>query len=259
MVEMVKFVEQWMLITVDNIKPIYYISNYGRIFSIYSNSFITPQQTENGYLQVGLTTNSGSRIYRKVHRLVMLTFNWVPNNTELQVNHKDCNKHHNWLWNLEWCTAKENIEHAIQHNLRNSVGDNNINAKLNESDVLKIYDLMINGYNDDQISSIIGCEKQLIPNIGNGRTWSYLFTNDQLNAMKRTRVGSFISTEQKHSICKFYEDNILSYNCYYNRAKLITEAALLNAGIEISDKSIRIARRLFFRLQNNDITNQYRY
>lgn len=258
MIEMVRFVEQWLPITVDNVKPYYFISNYGRVFSIYSNSFITPQPNENGYLQVGLMTDNG-RIHRKVHRLVMLTFCWIPDNEFMQVNHKDCNKLHNWLWNLEWSTPKENIEHAIQHNLRTSVGENNVCAKLTENKVKQIYDLMVNGYSDDEISSIVGCEKQLIPNIGNGRTWSYLFTQEQLENMKRTRIGSFISEEQKHLICLFYENNIEKYNGCYNRAKLITEDALSNVGIDLSDKAIRIARRLFFRIQNHDITSQYKY
>lgn len=71
MIEMVSFVEQWLPITIDNVKPYYFVSNYGRIFSTYSNTFIEQQLTENGYLTVGLMANDGNRIHRKVHRLVM--------------------------------------------------------------------------------------------------------------------------------------------------------------------------------------------
>lgn len=259
MIEMVYFVEQWLPITIDNIKPYYFISNYGRVFSTYSNSFIEPQLTENGYAMVGLMTNNGNRIHRKVHRLVMITFCYIPNYNELQVNHKDCNKLHNWLWNLEWVTPKENIDHAINNNLVNNTGENNPMAKLTEQQVIQIYNLLINNYNDDQISSIIGCNKDIIRNIATGNTWRYLFTEDQLKAMKRTRNGSYISETEKHAICKYYENNITNYNNLYNRAKLITNDALNYLGIEINDRSIRIARRLFFRLQNPDITSQYVY
>jgi len=44
-----------------------------------------------------------------VHRLVMLVFIWESN---LQVNHIDWDKSNNHLSNLEYCTAKENTNHA---------------------------------------------------------------------------------------------------------------------------------------------------
>lgn len=55
---------------------------------------------------------------RKVHRLVMETFNPVPNADELDVNHIDGNKKNNNLSNLEWCTRQENLIHAVNTGLR---------------------------------------------------------------------------------------------------------------------------------------------
>ena len=77
--------------------------------------------------------------------------------------------------------------------------------------------------------------------------------------MKRTRNGSYISEEERHAICKYYQDNIVNYINLYNKAKLITTDALSYLKIPINDKSIRIARRLFFKIQNPDITSQYNY
>ena len=34
-----------------------------------------------------------------------------------QVNHKDRNKKNNRLYNLEWCTSKENSQHAVDTTL----------------------------------------------------------------------------------------------------------------------------------------------
>ena len=89
----------------------YEVSNFGRVKSYNRGSdgfILKPQPHKKGYLQV--TLSKRKRFY--VHRLVMLIF---IGESDLQVNHIDCDKTNNRLDNLEYVTCKENIRHAIEN------------------------------------------------------------------------------------------------------------------------------------------------
>ena len=87
----------------------------GRIWSYKSNKFLKPSVNKRGYAHVTLVADKKRYDYR-VHRLVAMTYLDNPSNKE-QVNHIDGDKLNNYLSNLEWVTAEENIEHAKKHNL----------------------------------------------------------------------------------------------------------------------------------------------
>ena len=74
----------------------------------------------------------------RVHRLVAMAF--VPNPSSApEVNHIDGNKLNNAASNLEWCTRKQNMEHAFASGLCRVVfGENAPAAKLKDSDVTEI-------------------------------------------------------------------------------------------------------------------------
>ena len=106
----------------------YYVTKDGKVWSEKSNKFLSLFPDKDGYLLCSLSHAGKSRPH-KVHRLVALSFLPNPENKP-QVNHIDGNKANNHIDNLEWASAKENINHALNSGL--------INSKLSEEDVLYI-------------------------------------------------------------------------------------------------------------------------
>ena len=116
--------ETWKEITWTNGR--YYVSDEGRVMTKngikkkpYDDSGIMrPAMHPAGYLKVNLFVD---RKYHTclVHNLVMSAF--VGDSEGRDVNHKNGIKTDNRLCNLEYCTRKENVDHAIRIGLRSDV------------------------------------------------------------------------------------------------------------------------------------------
>jgi hypothetical protein len=109
--------EVWRPVDIETIKPIYHISNFGRLKIIKENNErILNCRKSNIYVSTTLLTKDNKTVDFYLHRLVAMHFIENPSNYDY-VNHKDCNKHNNVVENLEWITAKSNMEHAVNNNL----------------------------------------------------------------------------------------------------------------------------------------------
>lgn len=97
-------------IIIDDEKSNYTVDIFGRIYSKYSKKYIKPFKNSCGYYLVDLSHNK-KRHTMQLHRIVALAF--IPNPDLLPtVNHKDGDKSHNCVWNLEWMSLIDNIKHA---------------------------------------------------------------------------------------------------------------------------------------------------
>ena len=96
---------------IQGYEGLYGITSCGRVWSYRSQKFLKPNK-HNGYLRVELWKDGTRKVYF-IHRLVADAY--IPNpDHKPQVNHKDEDKTHNYINNLEWMTAKENNNYGTR-------------------------------------------------------------------------------------------------------------------------------------------------
>ena len=109
--------EEWR--DIKGYKGYYQISNFGRVKSLprdvgsnrcKNETIMKTSLDKDGYEHLVLRKNGKQRHFR-VNRLVAEAFLENPNNY-LQVNHKDEDKTNNNVNNLEWCSAKYNVNYG---------------------------------------------------------------------------------------------------------------------------------------------------
>ena len=128
--------------------PLYYASNFGRIFSSKTGKCLKLQNNGSGYLKINLYKD-GIKKGLFVHRLVMSAF---CGQSDLVVNHIDGNKQNNRLDNLEYATQSDNIRKRAKR-------------KLNDADYREIIRLKSLGYKREAIAEMYHVRKEHISRI----------------------------------------------------------------------------------------------
>ena len=112
---------------------LYQVSNFGNVKNIKTQKNISP--FGKNYLVVALY-KAHKKKYKNIHRLVATAFLENKNNLP-QVNHINGNKRDNRSINLEWCSAKYNIQEAFRLGLaKNLSGEKSVRSKkVNQYDI----------------------------------------------------------------------------------------------------------------------------
>ena len=163
--------------------PNYYVGNYGTVYSKYRNKKLNIMYDKDGYEFVRMKFGNV-----RLHRAILETFNPIENSDEMQVNHIDGWKSNNVYdpehdrVNLEWCTAKENIQHAIEHDLRLPCGENHHKAVYTESEIWKVCEYLNQGMTGRQIAEAMHREhtpqfQDLMTKIRKKESWAFISDN----------------------------------------------------------------------------------
>src|SRR3990167_1438337 len=127
-----------------------------------------------GYRCFDWITKTGKNRHIRLHRLVYVYFYGdIPNGYE--IHHKDNNKLNNHPDNLALVTHQQNMRMAADDGLYQSViGSNNPCAKVNESTIEKICQLLSEDKTARAIAKQLGISVHIIYNLVHGKTWQHL-------------------------------------------------------------------------------------
>lgn len=167
-----------------NYEDLYEVSNLGRIKSVTRNNIdsigrnvqrrsqiIKSIPKKIGYCFINVYRD-GKRYKYNTHKIVALT--WIPNpENKYTINHINGVKHDNRVENLEWCTVKENVHHAIATGLSKRKGTDNTNACLDEKQVVEIRSSYIKKKgNIKKLSEKYKVSTSIISDVVNNRTYN---------------------------------------------------------------------------------------
>jgi len=186
-------IEVWK--NVIGYENIYQVSNFGNVKSLdrevapnnrvpyWRKGKICKQSKSNlGYMTVGFTVNN-VKVNKYVHRLVAEAF--ITNiNDYPQVNHIDCDKTNNKMYNLEWCTNSQNHIHASKNGLNKLhlhrvaySEENNGRSLLTKEQVLEIKQKYIPyKYSAKKLSKEYEVSESCITHILNNTSWKEIST-----------------------------------------------------------------------------------
>jgi hypothetical protein len=100
------------------VKSLAKFRNNAKVTYLQPERILTNNVDTNGYLSTKLSKDKVARRFR-IHVMVAKAF--IPNPLNLpEVNHKDGIKTNCCVDNLEWCTSKENKQHAFRTGLMNA-------------------------------------------------------------------------------------------------------------------------------------------
>lgn len=215
--------EEFKRIILDGKLTTYLVSSYGYVLNTNyrmtgKTHVLKDRVDENGYHSVYIYYN-GNRTAFKVHRLVAEHFILNPENKP-EVNHIDGDKSHNEVWNLEWATRTENMQHAVRTGLHKALtGEDHPESIYSNDEVRNVCELIATGkYSVTEISEMTGMNRSSVSNIAFKKNHTDVsndynfdaFVNHE-NRFKYPERNWKYTPEQFHAVCQEFVNNKLTF------------------------------------------------
>lgn len=241
--------KEWKRIMINGEKTDYEMNKEGTLRDRITKEIYIPHQISDPpsycYYNINL---SNKHIMLSRHRLLAALFIPIPkvyrekgyNQENLVINHKDGVKGHDDLDNLEWCTVKENMNHAIKHGLITYLGENSHLSTITDLEATEICELLAEGKRPKEVSEITGIRERVVRHIYNGECWKQLTENYEF-------------PETEGPIPYSYSDDIIRNTC-----ELIQEGKLNNREIsEITGVNERYISDIKNKKRRVDVSDEY--
>lgn len=239
--------EEFKLLVYENVKlNKYYISSYGRLFTVYGRQMRYVECTINPnviYYNVLLQCDGFNKERNFfVHRLVAFMF--IPKTPDDILNGRDYINHKyildgrcNYVWNLEWLNDPENLRHRREYipsqydfdvlfmnnfETPSFNGETNPKARLTESQVDRLcYNVMVLGMSKEDAARDIGLDftnnskdRSVIYSIINGYCWhtvssKYGIVTKQPKHYPKVRTRDDVSSEDVQRLQKRGQPKVL--------------------------------------------------
>lgn len=158
---------------VAGFEKFYEVSDKGVVRNKKTLKELKPKQDRAGYCSVTLC-NGNTQKQTMIHRIVALAYLEAIDGKPC-VNHIDGNKQNNSTFNLEWCTYKENTQHAIKNGLFNPAydrhGNKHPNVKVTEKIIREIKHFLNSGGTQSEARKKFNLSTGTISNIANNKTF----------------------------------------------------------------------------------------
>lgn len=158
---------------VPGLKKIFWVTETGILVSRRSKKILSQHINESGYAVHATTIGGrgGKAIAPRIHQLVARAFIKNPENKP-EINHIDGVKTNNFVTNLEWVTAQENIDHAWRTGLAKAISAyDNPAARFSREEVAYIRNLDMSNMSYRELARKYGVSHSSISDIINYRSY----------------------------------------------------------------------------------------
>ena len=124
-----------------------------------------------GYLMASIMRDNGKIFGMTAHRAVALAFKGDPPFENAVARHLDGDCNNNHFSNIEWGSQLENIQDAMRHGTVQK-GESRYNAKLCESDVIRIRERIAAGEKFIEVGQDFGLSECACFQIASGKKWT---------------------------------------------------------------------------------------
>lgn len=199
--------------------PNIFTNEQGEVYSNLSGKIkkLSTRINEFGYVICAIPIGGGKSVSKRVHRLVAECYLPNPHNLR-EVDHIDCDKQNNYLYNLEWVSSKENKRRARDNGLYdNTVGVKHHGATLTEDIVRGICSDLQDGVRNKDVCERYNLHKDVIAHIKRGDIWKHISKDYNIFVKRNTRK----SVKLIQAICLAIKEGKTNKEIYHDFDKKV--------------------------------------